>query len=168
MSSEQLHFIYGPSSPFNDTVSLDRLKGVISSNASNLMDIDGLIRADLRKLAKADEIKIRRKRDIVLTPITFVVIGPGICEFRFHFHGDSSFSRQRTGNIVVSVWVVVSVFNVETNAICSTSQSSNNSRTSGVISLVSRCFAWWKFQFWLQRFRSVGRYQFNPNYSRPC
>jgi hypothetical protein len=72
MSPYQLEMVYGPNSPFNDTATLNRLHRVMWNSSRE--EIDRLMRDDLKKLAKADEIKIRRKRDIVLSPITFTVL----------------------------------------------------------------------------------------------
>ena len=75
MSLHQLELIYGVASPFNDTQTLARLQAFMA-NATQT-EIDQQIRKDLHQLAAADQIKIRSKRDVVLSPITFTVIGPG-------------------------------------------------------------------------------------------
>lgn len=76
MTPHQLELVYGHQSPFNDTKSLKRLHAFML-NATQA-DIDQQIREDLKVLASAEQIKIRRKRDIVLSPITFTLIANGI------------------------------------------------------------------------------------------
>lgn len=76
MTKDQLELIYGASSPFNDTKSLKRLNDFMANATQE--DIERQIRADLKILSLSDQIKIRKKRDVVLSPITFTLIANGI------------------------------------------------------------------------------------------
>lgn len=64
MNEEQLHFLYGPHSPYNNSEALQRL-----SKLKPQQNLNTHIEKDVKVLSELDNFKIRQK-DIVLSPIT--------------------------------------------------------------------------------------------------
>lgn len=63
MTEEQLHFLYGPQSPYNNSEALARFTKLKLQS-----DIHTHIEKDVKSLSEVDNFKIRQK-DIVLSPI---------------------------------------------------------------------------------------------------
>jgi hypothetical protein len=63
LTEEQLHFLYGPQSPYNNSEALERFTKMRTHS-----DIHTHIEKDLKTLSEVDNFKIRQK-DIVLSPI---------------------------------------------------------------------------------------------------
>uniref|UniRef100_A0A1I8B6I7 Uncharacterized protein n=1 Tax=Meloidogyne hapla TaxID=6305 RepID=A0A1I8B6I7_MELHA len=67
LSKDQLKFLYGPKSPFNDSLTLDRLLPLIDS-----LTINQLIEEDIKKISEMNSFNIRQ-HDVVLAPSAFRV-----------------------------------------------------------------------------------------------
>lgn len=63
LNDEQLHFLYGPQSPYNNSEALQRLLKLKPHK-----DINTHIEKDVKSLSEVDNFKVQQK-DIVLSPI---------------------------------------------------------------------------------------------------
>ncbi|KAF7633318.1 hypothetical protein Mgra_00007297 [Meloidogyne graminicola] len=72
LNEDQLKFLYGPNSPFNDSVTLTRLLKLINSKNKNNKSsrINQFIEEDIKKIAEMRSFDIRQ-HDVVLSPAYF-------------------------------------------------------------------------------------------------
>jgi hypothetical protein len=64
LTKEQIHFLYGPKSPYNSTQKLQQFLKIDSQK-----DLNKHIEKDVKALAEVESFKVRQK-DIVLSPIS--------------------------------------------------------------------------------------------------
>nr|CAD2204083.1 unnamed protein product [Meloidogyne enterolobii] len=70
LTESQLRFLYGPESPFNDSITLERLLPIIHKNNKNSSIINQIIEEDIKKISQMRSFDIRQ-HDIVLSPSVF-------------------------------------------------------------------------------------------------
>nr|CAD2139542.1 unnamed protein product [Meloidogyne enterolobii] len=70
LTESQLRFLYGPESPFNDSITLERLLPIINKNNKNSSIINQIIEDDIKKISQMRSFDIRQ-HDIVLSPSVF-------------------------------------------------------------------------------------------------
>jgi hypothetical protein len=63
MTEKQLHFMYGPQSPYNNSEALQRFTKIKPHK-----DLNSHLEKDVKALSEVDNFKVRQK-DIVLSPI---------------------------------------------------------------------------------------------------
>src|SRR5437870_4786470 len=68
LTPAQLYMLYGPESPYNSSSTLRRLLPL------NTTGVHEGIEADVHRIAKAQEVRVRHKRDITLAPIVLAPI----------------------------------------------------------------------------------------------
>lgn len=68
LTPAQLHMLYGPQSPYNSSTTLSRLLPL------NRSGIHEGIEADVHRIAKAEQVHVRHKRDVTLSPIVLTPI----------------------------------------------------------------------------------------------
>ncbi|CAB3398421.1 unnamed protein product [Caenorhabditis bovis] len=74
MTPRQLHVLYGPGSPYNDSKALENFRNLSRS------DVGKLLEANIKLLAKEENAFKISKRDIVLSPVVFssLVLAPDV------------------------------------------------------------------------------------------
>lgn len=78
MDSKQLSIVYGPNSPFNKSDSLQLFKSLRRMHD----DPHHMIESDIRALAEAKKFKLKRMKEIVLSPflLTWLVLNPAVSQ----------------------------------------------------------------------------------------
>lgn len=67
LNRDQLEFVYGPGSPFNDSQALARLRPLLADNSTT---VNKLIELDIQRMAEMHSFDVRQN-DVVLSPVLF-------------------------------------------------------------------------------------------------
>ncbi|KAI6237542.1 hypothetical protein M3Y95_00276000 [Aphelenchoides besseyi] len=108
MTGAQLHMLYGPQSPYNNSEALNRLHDVVVGKSQH--EHRRNMQHTVRQFAEAESFNLKRQKDVVGNPIVFSPILPGITVNSFVYFSPLVFSPligvfTILGPLILSPWI---------------------------------------------------------------